>query len=234
MQNNHIGRSNDDEARSVVQTGDGGYIVAGYTRSNDGDVSGNHGGADAWVVKLNSDGTIAWQKTLGGSSYDEAHSIVQTSDGGYIVAGYTRSNDGDVSGNHGEEDAWVVKLDSEGNIEWQKTFGGSSYDEANSIVQTSDGGYIVAGYTKSSNGDVAYGGSTYHGGIQEDVWVIKLDSHGNIIWQEALGGGGYDRAFSIAQTSDDGYVVAGYAGSNDGDVSGNHGSYDVWVVKLGW
>ena len=103
----------DDEARSIQQTSDGGYIVAGYTGSNDGDVSGNHGRGsfDYWIVKLDETGKIQWQKCLGGSSYDEAYSIQQTSDGGYIVAGYTGSNDGDVSGNHGYTDYWVVKLD---------------------------------------------------------------------------------------------------------------------------
>ena len=112
----HAGQSSyDDKAYSVQQTSDGGYIVAGSTRSNDGDVSGNHEEVwwlvwDFWVVKLDRYGDIEWQKCLGGSDSDWAYNIQQTSDGGYIVAGYTGSNDGDVSGNHGEKDFWVVKL----------------------------------------------------------------------------------------------------------------------------
>ena len=105
-----LGGLRDDKAYSIQQTSDGGYIVAGDTYSNNGDVSGNHGSWDYWVVKLTSSGVIQWQKCLGGSSNDQASSIQQTSDGGFIVAGGTWSNDGDVSGNHGGEDIWIVKL----------------------------------------------------------------------------------------------------------------------------
>jgi len=223
-----LGGSEGDEALSIQQTSDGGYIVAGETYSNNGNVSGNHGGEDAWIVKLDRDGNIQWQKSLGGSNDDWAKSIQQTSDGGYIVAGRTKSNDGDVSENHGGKDAWIVKLDSSGNIEWQKALGGSSYDVALSIQQTSDGGYIVAGYTESNDGDV----SENHGWY--DCWIVKLDKDGNIEWQKSLGGSKEDIALSIQQTSDGGYIVAGYTESNDGDVSENHGSKDAWIVKLGW
>ena len=134
-------------------------------------MSGNHGDGDAdfWVVKLSSTGSLQWQKCLGGSRDDSAHSIQQTSDGGYIVAGFTDSNDGDVSGNHGGWDVWVVKLNSTGSLQWQKCLGGSDFDYAYSIQQTSDGGYIVAGGTYSNDGDV----SGNHGDM--DFWVVKLD-----------------------------------------------------------
>jgi len=221
-----LGGTNDDYAYSIQQTSDGGFIVAGETNSNDGDVSGNHGNSDYWVVKLNSSGTIEWQKCLGGTGWDEAYSIQQTSDGGFIVAGYTSSNDGDVSGFHGYSDYWVVKLNSSGDIEWQKCLGGTNDDWARSIKQTSDGGFIVAGETRSYNGDV----SGNHGGI--DYWVVKLDSLGDIEWQKCLGGTNNDYARSIQQTSDGGFIVAGYTSSNDGDVSGFHGYSDYWVVKL--
>ena len=150
-----LGGTNTDIANSIQQTSDGGFIVAGYTFSNDGDVSGNHGGSDALVVKLNSSGDIEWQKCLGGTSWDEAYSIQQTSNSGFIVAGKTNSNNGDVSGNHGGDDYWVVKLNSLGDIEWQKCLGGTSWDVAYTIQQTSDGGFIVAGYTHSNDGDVS-------------------------------------------------------------------------------
>jgi hypothetical protein len=221
-----LGGTGDDRANSIQQTTDGGYVVAGRTYSNDGNVTGNHGSDDYWVVKLDASGNIQWQKCLGGTSWEYASSIQQTTDGGYVAAGYTRSNDGDVSGNHGDWDYWVVKLDSSGNIQWQKCLGGTSWDEAYSIQQTTDGGYVVTGYTTSNDGDV----SGNHGG--EDYWVVKLDSSGNIQWQKCLGGTGDDRANSIQQTTDGGYVVAGYTYSNDGDVSGNHGGRDFWVVKL--
>ncbi len=230
-----LGGSSRDEAYSIQQTSDGGYIVAGYSSSNDGDVSGNNGYRDYWIVKLNSLGNIIWQKCLGGSSRDEAYSIQQTSDGGYIVAGFTQSNDsGDVSGNNGYRDYWIVKLEDLGNdatITWQKCLGGSDADYAKSIQQTSDGGYIVAGYTESNDsGNV----SENHG--WNDYWIVKLEDLGNdatITWQKCLGGSSWDEAYSIQQTSDDGYIVAGKTNSNDGDISGdNHGNWDYWIVKL--
>lgn len=221
-----LGGSRFERANSVQQTDDGGYIVAGDTNSTDGDVSGNHGNFDFWIVKLDGAGNIEWQKCLGGSSYDEANSIRQTADGGYIIAGNTNSSDGDVTGNHGIEDFWVVKIDSIGNIEWQKALGGSSFDGGYSVRPTADGCYIVAGITNSNDGDV----SGNHG--SEDFWVVKLDSIGNIEWQKCLGGSSYDLGLSVQQTHDRGYIVAGITNSNDGDVSGNHGTEDDWVVKL--
>jgi hypothetical protein len=221
-----LGGTNADYALSIQQTADGGYIVAGWTASNNGDVSGNHGNYDAWVVKLDSAGNMQWQKCLGGTSDDYAYSIQQTTDGGYIVAGYTASNNGDVSGNHGLYDYWVVKLDPAGTLQWQKCLGGTNDDQAYSIQQTADGGYMVAGVTASNNGDV----SGNHGNY--DAWVVKLDPAGNMQWQKCLGGTVAEYAYSIQQTADGGYIVAGFTESNDGDVSGNHGLYDYWVVKL--
>ncbi|MGB4230357.1 MAG: hypothetical protein WBJ63_07370 [Bacteroidales bacterium] len=131
-----------------------------------------------------------------------------------------------MSGNHGGGDYWVVKLDSSGTIQWQKCLGGTDNDEAKSIQQTSDGGYIVAGETWSNDGDV----SGNHGIV--DSWIVKLNSSGDIIWQKCFGGTDDDVAFSIQQTSDGGFIVAGGTWSNDGDMSGNHGGSDAWVVKL--
>ena len=221
-----------DWAQSVQQTTDGGYIVAGTTRSNDGNVSGNHGGEDFWVVKLDSNGALTWQKCLGGSNDDAAYSIQQTSDGGYIVAGSTYSNDGDVSLNHGGSDYWLVKLDSSGVKQWQKCLGGSGSDVANSIQQTSDGGYIVAGYAGSKDGDASDDHLDANGNPTIDILVTKLDSQGVLEWNKCLGGSGDDEAYGVQQTSDGGYIVAGYTNSNGGDVKGNHGNYDFWVAKI--
>lgn len=221
-----LGGGKSESAASVRQTSDGGYVLAGNTKSNNANVSGNHGGEDFWVVKLDAAGNLIWQKTLGGSNADIASSVDQTTDGGYIVAGYTSSNNGDVSGNHGGSDYWVVKLDASGNLQWQKALGGTSSDQAQAIQQTSDGGYIVAGNTKSNNGDV----SGFHGA--SDSWVVKLDGAGNISWQKTLGGSAPEAAYSVKQTSDGGYVVAGSSQSSDDDVSDNKGGNDYWVVKL--
>lgn len=215
-----------DRPNSIRTTTDGGYVIAGYTQSNNGDVSGYQGGGDAWIMKLDVDGNLEWQRCLGGTSDDEAYDIQQTVDGGFVVAGRTMSSDGDVSSNHGGYDAWVVKLNTTGDIQWQKTLGGSNGDEMKSIHQTSDGGYITAGSSISNDADV----NGNHGSF--DAWVIKLNSGGDTLWTKCLGGSGSDNVFSIRQIADDGYIVSGHTSSNDGDVSGNHGSYDAWVLKI--
>lgn len=221
-----LGGTGEDVAEDIQQTTDGGSIVAGFTYSNDGDVTGNHGGADAWVVKLSASGAIQWQRALGGTANDQAFSVQQTTDGGYIMAGYTESNDGDVAGNHGSGDAWIVKMNSAGAIEWQQPYGGTNHEEAMDIKQTADNGFIMSGLTRSNDGDVI----GLHGGY--DAWVVKLNAFGIIQWQHALGGTDYDYAMEIDQTTDGGYIMAGECRSNDGDVSGNHGNWDAWVVRL--
>jgi hypothetical protein len=224
-----LGGSGDDEATSIIQTNIGNYVVVGYTYySNDGDVTGYHGGyGDYWIVCLDSFGQIKWQKCFGGSGCEKAFSIQQTSDEGFVIAGYADLNNGDVSGNHGSSgDYWIVKLDSVGNFQWQKCLGGSDNEEAYSIEQTNDGGYIVGGYASSNDGDV----SGCHGGY--DYWIVKLNSTGNIQWQKCLGGSIYEYAYSIQQTIDNGYIVAGGCSSFDGDVVGKHWGIDFWIVKL--
>lgn len=228
-----LGGSRSERADCIVQTFDKGYIIAGFTNSNDGDVLGNHGGdLDGWVVKLDSIGNIQWQRCIGGGGYDVAHSIIQTTDSGFAIAGYTDSPDGDISGNHGGGDAWVAKLNYYGEIQWLKCYGGSSQDAAESIIQNSDGGYSVAGYTWSKEE-----GFVNHG--LSDAYVIRLDSSGNIItnskneiWQKLIGGANNDGASCITSAIDGGFFVTGSTSSNDGDVSGNRGNYDAWVIKL--
>ena len=230
-----LGGNGPEVSTSIQQTNDGGYIVAGYTFSNNSDVSGNHGGDDYWIVKLNNSGDIEWRKCYGGTHDDYAKCIQQTNDGGFIVAGYTLSNDGDVSGNHDSNgtyyDGWIVKLNNLGDIEWQKCLGGTNDDYATYIQQTSDGGFIVAGYTDSNDGDVS-GNHGLYGGYRHDYWIVKLSNSGDIEWQKCLGGTNNDYATCIQQTNDGGFIVGGYACSNNGDVSGNHGTNDAWIVKL--
>ncbi len=228
MWQDSYGGSVDDFAFSVRQTKDGGYIVAGNSESDDGDVTGVHDivYGDMWVIKLDPNGVLQWERVYGGNDYDLANSIRQTTDGGYIIGGFSRSHDGDITNNHGNYDMWVVKTNDKGDITWQKSLGGSNGDFGYGVEQTPDGGYIVSGGTSSTNGDV----TGNHG--NEDFWVIKLDANGNLKWQSALGGSGFDEAKTVDQASDGGYIVAGYSGSNNGNVSGNHGQNDFWVTKL--
>lgn len=221
-----FGGTNLENAESIRQTTDGGYIVGGRSRSINGDVTGNHGGEDFWIVKLDTSGNMEWEKSIGGSMYDDATAVVQTTDGGYAATGWSKSLDGDVTGNHGNYDYWTVKLDTVGNIQWEKSYGGDNYDQPFSMKQAYDGGYFLGGFTNSNNQNV----SGNHGG--NDSWIVKLDSNGNLMWQKCLGGSQWDRTYSVQLTSDYGVVVVGYTLSNDSQVTGNHGGYDYWVVKL--
>lgn len=221
-----LGGSSFDEARAVQQTTDGGYIVAGVTKSNDGNVTGNHGGKDFWIVKLSSTGTIEWQKTYGGTGDEVAYAVKQTTDGGYVVVGETGSSDGDVTGFHGNLDYWIIKIDGSGTLEWQKALGGTEFDVPSSVLQTPDGGYIINGNSSSYNGDVAGAKGAY------DFWVVKLDATGAVQWKQNYGGSGYEYGNSIQLTSDLGYVMLGHTQSSDGDVSVAKGHFDYWVVKI--
>ncbi len=236
-----LGGTASDFISCVIETSDGGYAVAGSTSSNDGDVSGNHGGIDAWVVKLDIDGNIQWQKCLGGSGNDAASCITESKDEGrgFLIAGWTFSNDGDVSGKHSTSktsDLWVVKLSQSGTIEWQKCFGGSGDDQAESVIQTTDHGYAIVGNTNSHDGDVT--GLHIGKNSSHDIWVVKLSGSGAIEWQKCLGGSYEEVGKSIIQISDGGYAIAGGTNSNDGDVNGLHGEpssfdgVDAWIIKL--
>ena len=199
----HIyGGTGDDKAYSVQQTSEGGYIVAGsiqYLGALD---------HDFWILKLTSAGFFEWQRIYGGYGDDVAYSIQETSDEGYIAAGYTDSF------GFKESEFWILKLASNGDIEWESIYGGSDNDYLNCIQETSDGGYIAAGYTESFGA----------GGL--DSLVLKLSSAGNIEWQRAYGGSEEDVAHFIQETSDGGYIAAGYT-----DSFGAGGS-DFLLLKL--
>jgi hypothetical protein len=210
----------------VIQTADTGYVVAGMVVSTNGDVTGHHGGSDGWVVKLSKTGSIVWKKCYGGSGADVLSQVQQTADGGYILAGYTNSTDGDVSGGHGLYDFWITKTDAAGNITWSKCLGGTGRDVCNNIRQTADGGYIAVGWSNSTDGDVTVNNGAW------DFWIVKISATGALTWQKTYGSTGNDVANSVTQTTDGGYAVGGYNGANDGDVVGNHGGDDFWILKL--
>ena len=197
------GGTDTDYAFSITSTFNSGFIIASSTMSIDGDVSNNHGQTDCWIIKLDSLGVIQWEKSFGGTSTESTYAIQATTDNGYIFVGATNSNNGDVSGNHGYYDCWVVKTDSIGNIIWQKCFGGTNRENAYSVVECFDGGYIFAGYTLSDDGDVSisYGSN--------DAWVVKLDISGNLEWEKSFGGSQREYANVILQTSDKGFIIGG-------------------------
>jgi hypothetical protein len=228
--NNVFGGSGHDAATAIATTPDGGYLVVGYTESNDGDVTGYHGGefGDGWIVKLDKNGTKVWQKPIGGTGSDVFKEIVASPGGGYVLAGVSRSQDGDATGNHGDFDYWAVKVDESGTLLWQKQLGGSKEDNAVSIIASPGGGYVLAGTTYSKDGDVKY-----KTGVQ-NAWVVKLDENGNRVWQRALGGShkfDRDAATAVATTTDGGYMVVGRTYRNP-DPDGNFGNNDILIAKL--
>ncbi len=214
----------------IRQTADGGYILAGTSASVNCEIPGNHGGTDIWVVRLTGDGDIIWNKSFGGSRTEYASAIAITPDGEYVIAGSSESNDGDLTKNNGDRDAWIIKLSDSGNLIWQQNFGGSGTDEFLSVDVLEDGSYVAAGYTFSRNGDVFF----HHG--ERDFFVVKLQADGSTGWIKTYGGTMHDVANGVAATSDGGCILTGSTSSNDGDVSGNHQSIgtfsDFWVLKI--
>jgi hypothetical protein len=223
---NSYGGNGVDVAESIIQTTDNGFVVAGYSNSNDGDVSGNQGKIDFWIFKVNPEGVLTWEYSYGGTEDDLAYTVIQTPEGGLAVIGQTYSNNGDVSGNHGGSDFWYLKLFQNGIVDWQKCFGGSGDDRGNSVLNANEGGFSLIGYSESNNGDVIGN----HG--QMDYWLVKINMEGQIEWQRSFGGSELDRAYSLIQTTDGSYIIPGSSYSNDGDVTGNMGSQDYWIVGI--
>lgn len=219
------GGSGGEQVNAVISTSDGGYAVAGFTMSNDGSLQGlNPIGGDFWLMKLDPEGNRIWQKTFGGTALDIAYGLVQSADGGFVITGYTESNDGDVSGNHGGADVFVVKTDAAGNKQWTKTLGGNLEDKGTGITLTNDGGFIISAKTKSNNGDV----SDFLGG-PADGWLIKLNASGGKVWDRTVGGTYEDEAHSVFTTSTGDFIVTGYSLSYLG---GERNNGDVMITKV--
>lgn len=229
-----FGGSREDDANAIIQTPDGGYAVVGFTMSNDGDITDKTTtDADVWVFILNSDGELQWSKTYGGSADDRGTDIINTTDGGFAVIGYTRSNDGDVSFNNGFYDFWLIKLDASGNLLWENTFGFSGNDQGQSLLQTADGGYFLTGFMDFDGRaiqDPTLNKSTRHG--VGEFWAVKTDANGNEEWSQFYGGTDNDRAYDVVQTPDGGFMMVGNTESDDFDITNPLGSYDYWVVKI--
>lgn len=228
------GGSGIDEAVSIVEANDGNYMVLGSTRSTDGDITGRSGNdSDFWLLKIAKNGDIIWSKTYGGSDDESAARITKTNDGGFLLSGFTTSNDGDVSENEGFQDYWIVKIDSSGNIMWEENFGFSGSDQAYKAFQTSDGGYFVTGYfdvSASGGGGNDVGRGTLHG--VGEFWGIKLKADGTKEWRRYFGGTNNDRSYDAVETADGGFLMTGTSESVDFDKTDPKGTYDYWAVRL--
>ena len=240
-----FGGSGEDEASAILQTADGSYIVFGSTRSNDGDITDKAGiDADYWLLKLSPEGELVWSKTYGGTEDEKGSRISKTNDGGYLLSGYSASNDGDVSGNEGFHDYWIVKVNSEGAIQWDLNFGFPGSDQAYDAFQTSDGGYFLTGFfdVSACGANLCPGSDLVDGedpiesksglhGVGE-YWAIKLNANGTKQWRRYFGGSNNDRSYDALETSDGGFLMVGASESADFDITDDKGSYDYWAVRL--
>ena len=221
-------------------TEDGGILTVGWTNSNDGDISVFYGGQDTWITKISSEGELEWDFAIGTDWIDVGQAIIQTSDGGYLVGGSSMLGEGGnitCEPHSSLADAILTKLDADRNIEWQHCYGGSDHDGIVSLIEIEDG-YVFGAYTSSNDGDVSgwHVGYNHLGNPEPDMWIVKIDFSGNIIWQNALGGSDGEGGGRIFDNSDYGYIAFTTTYSNDGDVSGNHSMSeyysDIWVVEL--
>ncbi len=274
------GGSNFEQAKAIVATNDGNYVIYGHSSSTDGDKTTSFGGADLWLVKINpagniiweksygdadenfgdaivqsstgefilswhiagagdyrlmklsADGDIIWNKNYGGTNNDIANAITENNTGGFIINGQSNSSDGDVVGLHGDfaSDMWTMEINGDGDIIWKKCFGGTADEIGTDVLVNNSGNYVLAGIATSDNdGDVI----GHHGGAYSgDYWIFELDASHNIIWQLSLGGTSTDEIYSIQQTPDNGYILAGWSGSANGDVTDHIFIFDFWIVKL--
>lgn len=229
----YIGGSGDDTAVSIVKSGDDSLVIAGTTSSSDGDIPLLHGGSDILLACTDGKGDIKWVKSAGGSLDDRASSMIMTDDGNFIVVGETWSSDGDISfenrRNLGEGDLWAVCFDSSGNLVWERRLGGTGYDSASAVAPAPGGGCTIAGQTRSYDGDPS--GNNKHYG-ESDIWVIRLDRYGRIIWQKTFGTSGEDGATDIELSGDGCYIISGYAAAGDDDAAGSYGGSDALILKI--
>lgn len=227
------GFSGIDQGLSIIQTSDNGFIITGVLdvsasggNGNDKTFHKNHAGGDYWALKLDVNGGKIWRRYFGGTFTDTAYDVIETSDNGFLLVGSSDSMDVDVSNNKGEYDYWVVKIDSNGTMVWEKSYGGSQIDEAKSIVKTTDGNYLILGDSRSNDHDV----SNSKGAA--DIWLIKISETGKLLWKKSYGGSSFDTGRHITSTVDGGFLLVGSSRSEDGDVVNNQGQNDAWIIKI--
>lgn len=238
-----FGGPNNDKATELIQTSDQGFLLVGTTYSDSGMVGFNHDTSgmspDIWVVKLDSGYQVEWERSLGGSKTDEPASVYETFDHGFVITGFTNSKDGDISFYYDTlgvtTDIWVVKLSFNGGILWQKSLGGSLDDKGREVIQVQDSNFLILGTTASINGDVSYNHDALGGG--NDVWFLKLDTVGNILWEKTFGGSNSfgDIGIDVNVINGDSMLILASTSSNNGDMENDMahpGTFDIWVSLL--
>ncbi len=223
---NAYGGSDWDVIWNIKETLDGNYIFFAISGSVDGDIENNLGETDFWIVKINTDGEIIWKKNYGGSGLEDGGEVLSTSDNGYILIGSSSSNDGNFPDGNGDFDYAIIKIDGTGEVEWSKSFGGSELDMAlNGIVDEEDN-ILVTGFSYSSDGDFNENRGS------GDIWVLKLNPEGNLMWKKNIGGSAYEQSYCIQQIVNGNYLVGINSSSDDIDFDENYGGSDVWLFEL--
>jgi hypothetical protein len=209
----------------IVETDNHNYIIVGSSDSNDFNISNNKGSYDFWMTKIATDGSLLLEKTFGGSEIDEASAITATNDGNFIIVGNTRSTDKDVSKNNGAADIWILKVSKEGNLIWEKTIGGSSFDVAKAIYKTQDNGFLIAGSSRSLDNGFQNKG-------QNDALILKVDENGNLLWQKTFGGSEIDFLYDVVELNNKSIIAVGESSSSDQDIPKNKGFTDALIIQI--
>lgn len=228
------GGSKDDRGHSLVQLSDGGFAVVGYAMSSDLDASENKGQHDNWVLRLDAQGTLLWEKSFGFLGHDHAYNIIATADAGFLFNGFldVTSSAGQgattkktpPSARHGVGEFWVHKIDAYGEIQWRRYYGGTNNDRSYDAIEANDGYYIL-GTSESNDVEISNARGSY------DVWLIKIDQRGNLLWEKSYGGTAYDAASQMFSYNNRLYII-GNTFSTDKDVSSPHGKSDAWLLVV--
>jgi uncharacterized repeat protein (TIGR01451 family) len=229
-----VGGESYDEYHSLVKTNDNGFIAIGSSRSTTGRFINNHGNYDVWIEKFDSQGISQWNRIFGGTLLDQPVSSCYNPDGSLVVICASASTNGDITNNHGGKDIWVIKLDADGTLLWQNSFGGSLNDFPGKIIKSVGGGYIISGAAISNDGDLT------NNNVQGDDWIFKISEIGTLIWQKNMGGiinstldpGADEWVNTLTGSADGSLYLLSTNGPTDADVIGNHGSNDLWLMKF--
>ncbi len=229
-----FGFSGHDHSYDILQTADGGFFFVGFldvtsAREDGFEEKGNsltrHGVGEFWATKISARGAMEWRRYFGGTNNDRAHAVVQSDDGGFVMTGFSESSDFDIKNSRGSYDFWVLKISQEGELVWERSYGGSGIEISKDIAKTDDGAYVIAGNTFSTDLDISKNNG------ESDIWLIKVDDAGNLLWEQTIGGSGFEDAQGITLSADGGFLISGNSKSADLDANANAGENDIWLVK---